>query len=81
MFGAYLDQDERYQQSFVDGWYRTGDIARRNADGYYWFVGRGDDMIKTSGHLIGPFEVETALDELPAVAHSETPRKISLVLR
>jgi len=68
MFRAYLDQDERYQQSFVDGWYRTGDIARRDADGYYWFVGRGDDMIKTSGHLIGPFEVETALDDHPAVA-------------
>ena len=70
MFRAYLDQDDRYQQSFVDGWYRTGDLARRDVDGYYWFVGRGDDMIKTSGHLIGPFEVETALDEHPAVAES-----------
>ena len=70
MFRAYLDQDERYQQSFVDGWYRTGDIARRDADGCYWFVGSGDDMIKTSGHLVGPFEVESALDDHPAVAES-----------
>ncbi len=67
MFRTYLDQNERYQQSFVDGWYRSGDLARRDVDGYYWFVGRGDDMIKTSGHLIGPFEVESAMNEHPAV--------------
>ncbi len=70
MFRTYLDQDERYRRSFVDGWYRTGDLARRDADGYYWFVGRGDDVIKTSGHLIGPFEVESALNEHPAVAET-----------
>jgi acetyl-CoA synthetase len=70
MFRTYLDQDERYQRSFVDGWYRSGDLARRDEDGYYWFVGRGDDVIKTSGHLIGPFEVESALDEHPAVAET-----------
>jgi acetyl-CoA synthetase len=70
MFRTYLDQDERYQRSFIDGWYRTGDLARRDADGYYWFVGRGDDVIKTSGHLIGPFEVESALNEHPAVAET-----------
>ena len=70
MFRAYLDQEERYRRSFVDGWYRTGDLARRDADGYYWFVGRGDDVIKTSGHLIGPFEVESALNEHPAVAET-----------
>lgn len=70
MFRTYLDEDERYQRSFVDGWYRTGDLARRDADGYYWFVGRGDDVIKTSGHLIGPFEVESALNEHPAVAET-----------
>jgi acetyl-CoA synthetase len=67
MFRTYLDQDERYAASFVDGWYRSGDLARRDADGYYWFVGRGDDVIKTAGHLIGPFEVEAVLDEHPAV--------------
>ena len=70
MFRTYLDQEARYQRSFVDGWYRTGDLARRDADGYYWFVGRGDDVIKTSGHLIGPFEVESALNEHPAVAET-----------
>ena len=70
MFRTYLDQEERYQRSFVDGWYLTGDLARRDADGYYWFVGRGDDVIKTSGHLIGPFEVESALNEHPAVAET-----------
>ena len=67
MFRAYLDQDERYRKAFVDGWYRSGDLARRDVDGYYWFVGRGDDVIKTAGHLIGPFEVESVLDEHPAV--------------
>ena len=70
MFRTYLDQEERYQRAFVDGWYLTGDLARRDADGYYWFVGRGDDVIKTSGHLIGPFEVESALNEHPAVAET-----------
>jgi acetyl-CoA synthetase len=51
----------------VGEWYLTGDLARRDADGYYWFVGRADDMIKSSGHLIGPFEVESALMEHAAV--------------
>ena len=51
-------------------WYRSGDLARRDADGYYWFVGRGDDVIKTAGHLIGPFEVEAVLDEHPAVVEA-----------
>ena len=70
MFRTYLDQEERYRSCFVDGWYRSGDLARRDADGYYWFVGRGDDVIKTAGHLIGPFEVENVLDEHPAVVES-----------
>jgi acetyl-CoA synthetase len=70
MFRGYLDQDARYQATFVDGWYRSGDLARRDADGYYWFVGRGDDVIKTAGHLIGPFEVESVLDEHPAVVET-----------
>ena len=48
----------------------TGDLARRDADGYYWFVGRADDVIKTAGHLIGPFEVESALIEHPAVVEA-----------
>ena len=70
MFRTYLDQEERYRRSFVDGWYRSGDLARRDRDGYYWFVGRGDDVIKTAGHLIGPFEVESALNEHPAVVET-----------
>lgn len=70
MFRSYLDQDDRYAAAFVDGWYRTGDLARRDGDGYYWFVGRGDDVIMSAGHLISPFEVESALDEHAAVAES-----------
>ena len=68
MFRAYLGDEERYRKCFRDGWYLSGDLARRDADGYYWFVGRGDDVIKTAGHLIGPFEVESVLLEHPAVA-------------
>ncbi|MEW6166730.1 MAG: acetate--CoA ligase [Pseudomonadota bacterium] len=68
MFRAYLHNEARYRQCFADGWYLTGDLARRDADGYYWFVGRADDVIKSAGHLIGPFEVESTLMEHPAVA-------------
>ena len=68
MFRGYLNEEERYRKNFVDGWYLTGDLAMRDADGYFWFVGRGDDVIKSAGHLIGPFEVESALMEHPAVA-------------
>jgi len=70
MFRAYLGEPERYAKAFVDGWYLTGDFAMRDADGYYWFIGRGDDVIKTSGHLVGPFEVESVLLEHPAVAEA-----------
>jgi len=70
MFRAYLNEDERYRKSFADGWYLTGDLARRDSDGYYWFVGRADDVIKSSGHLIGPFEVESTLMEHAAVAEA-----------
>ena len=70
MMRGYLGEQARYQQCFADGWYLTGDLARRDADGYYWFVGRADDVIKSAGHLIGPFEVERALLEHPAVAEA-----------
>jgi acetyl-CoA synthetase len=70
MFRGYLHDDERYAKCFAGGWYLSGDLARRDADGYYWFVGRGDDVIKSAGHLIGPFEVESALLEHPAVAEA-----------
>ncbi len=70
MFRGYLGDDERYQACFSKGWYLTGDLARRDADGYFWFVGRSDDVIKSAGHLIGPFEVESVLMEHPAVAEA-----------
>ncbi len=70
MMRGYLHEEERYRKCFVDGWYLTGDLARRDAQGYYWFVGRADDVIKSAGHLIGPFEVESALMEHPAVAEA-----------
>jgi acetyl-CoA synthetase len=70
MFRGYLGDAERYRKCFADGFYLTGDLARRDADGYYWFVGRADDVIKSSGHLIGPFEVESALLEHEAVAEA-----------
>jgi acetyl-CoA synthetase len=70
MFRGYLHDEERYQKCFVGGWYLTGDLARRDADGYFWFVGRADDIIKTSGHMVGPFEVESALMEHPSVAEA-----------
>jgi acetyl-CoA synthetase len=70
MMRAYLHEDERYRKCFAGGWYLTGDLAMRDSDGYYWFVGRSDDVIKSAGHLIGPFEVESALMEHPAVAEA-----------
>jgi len=70
MFRGYLNEPERYRKCFAGEWYLTGDLARRDRDGYFWFVGRKDDVIKTSGHLIGPFEVESVLMEHPAVAEA-----------
>ncbi|HEX9180145.1 MAG TPA: acetate--CoA ligase, partial [Burkholderiales bacterium] len=70
MFRGYLNMEERYRKCFVGAWYLTGDLAKRDADGYVWFVGRADDVIKSAGHLIGPFEVESALMEHPAVAEA-----------
>jgi acetyl-CoA synthetase len=70
MFRAYLNDPQRYARCFDGGWYLSGDLARRDADGYFWFVGRADDVIKSAGHLIGPFEVESALLEHAAVAEA-----------
>jgi acetyl-CoA synthetase len=70
MFRGYLNEPERYHKCFADGWYLTGDLARQDEDGYFWFVARADDVIKSSGHLIGPFEVESTLLEHPAVAEA-----------
>ncbi|HVE56475.1 MAG TPA: acetate--CoA ligase, partial [Pyrinomonadaceae bacterium] len=70
LFRAYLNEPERYRKCFNAGFYLSGDLARKDADGYFWFVGRKDDVIKTSGHLIGPFEVESVLLEHEAVAEA-----------
>jgi acetyl-CoA synthetase len=70
MFRDYLGEPDRYRACFAGGWYLSGDLAMRDTDGYVWFVGRSDDVIKSAGHLIGPFEVESALMEHPAVAEA-----------
>jgi acetyl-CoA synthetase len=70
MFRGYLNNEERYRKCFAGDLYLTGDLAKRDQDGYFWFIGRADDVIKSAGHLIGPFEVESALMEHPAVAEA-----------
>jgi acetyl-CoA synthetase len=70
MFRGYIHDEERYRKCFRGEWYVTGDLAERDIDGYFWFVGRADDIIKTAGHMVGPFEVENALMEHPAVAEA-----------
>jgi acetyl-CoA synthetase len=70
MFRTYWNNEAIYQSKFKNGWYLCGDRASIDADGYYWFVGRDDDVINTGGHLVGPFEIESALLEHPAVAES-----------
>jgi len=70
MFRSYLNNEARYAKCFAGDLYLTGDLARIDADGYVWFVGRADDVIKSAGHLIGPFEVESVLMEHPAVAEA-----------
>ena len=70
MFKTYWGNEEMYNSKFQNGWYITGDKARKDEEGYFWFVGRADDVINTAGHLVGPFEVESALLEHPAVAEA-----------
>ena len=67
LFKEYLHDPELTYEAYHDGIYHTGDVAWRDEDGYYWFVGRMDDVIKSSGYRIGPFEVESALMTHPAV--------------
>lgn len=67
LFKEYLHDPELTRQAYHDGIYHTGDVAWRDEDGYLWFVGRTDDVIKSSGYRIGPFEVESALMTHPAV--------------
>ncbi|HEY8546674.1 MAG TPA: acetate--CoA ligase [Acidimicrobiales bacterium] len=70
MFRGYLGRPDLTARCFADGWYLTGDLVRRDADGWYWFVGRRDDVITTAGHLVGPFEIERVLLEHPAVVEA-----------
>ena len=75
MIRGYWNNPEGYAKKFANGWYLTGDRATVDADGYFWFVGRDDDVINTGGHLVGPFEIESALLEHPAVAESAAVAK------
>jgi len=72
---TYWNNEEGYQGKFKNGWFVCGDQATIDTDGYYWFVGRDDDVINTGGHLVGPFEIESALLEHPAVAESAAVAK------
>ncbi len=70
MFRAVWHNQAKYDEYFKEGWYDTGDRAYKDSDGYYWFIGRADDVIKTAGERVGPFEVESALVDHPAVAEA-----------
>lgn len=70
LFRGYLHEEERYNKCFISEWYISGDLAKKDADDYFWFIGRADDIIKTSGHMVGPFEVESTLMKHPAVAEA-----------
>ena len=67
MFRTYYRNESAYAEKFKDGLYRTGDLAWQDEDGYFWYVSRADDVINTAGHLVGPFEVESALLELDEI--------------
>ena len=75
MMRTYWNNEETYRKKFKNGWYMTGDRASIDKEGYFWFVGRDDDIINTGGHLVSPFEVESALIEHPAVAESAVVSK------
>lgn len=81
LFSSYIGDTSRFQSCFIDGWYLTGDLVRRDADGFFWFVGRSDDMIKSAGHTIGPFEIEASMMVHPAVAEIGVVGKPDLLLR
>jgi len=75
MMRAYWNNEEKYREKFVNGWYISGDKATSDNEGYFWFIGRDDDIINTGGHLVSPFEVESALLEHPAVGESAVVSK------
>ena len=70
MFKTYLNIEEVYKIKFKNEYYYSGDLAYKDEEGYYWFVSRNDDIINTAGHLISPFEIESALLEIPEIAES-----------
>ena len=75
MMRTYWNNEETYKKKFVNGWYLSGDRAHIDNEGYFWFTGRDDDVINTGGHLVSPFEVESALLEHEAVAESAVVAK------
>jgi acetyl-CoA synthetase len=75
MMRTYWNNEEKYREKFINGWYLSGDRASIDNDGYFWFIGRDDDVINTGGHLVSPFEVESALLEHPAIAESAVVSK------
>jgi len=75
MMRTYWNNEEAYKSKFKNGWYIPGDRAHIDQDGYFWFIGRDDDVINTGGHLVSPFEVESALLEHEAVAESAVVSK------
>jgi acetyl-CoA synthetase len=75
MMRSYWKNEETYKGKFKNGWYLPGDRAWIDKDGYFWFIGRDDDIINTAGHLVSPFEVESVLLEHPAVAESAVVSK------
>lgn len=75
MMRAYWNNEAKYNEKFVNGFYLTGDKASIDSDGYFWFIGRDDDIINTGGHLVSPFEVESALLEHAAIAESAVVAK------
>ncbi|MFZ4706259.1 MAG: acetate--CoA ligase [Bacteroidales bacterium] len=79
MMRTYWNNEETYQKKFKNGWYLPGDRSSIDNEGYFWFVGRDDDVINTGGHLVSPFEVESALLEHPAVAESAVVAKPDFV--
>ncbi len=81
MMRAYWENEDKFREKFVNGWYLSGDKASNDNEGYFWFVGRDDDIINTGGHLVSPFEVESALLEHPSVSESavvSTPDEINM---
>jgi acetyl-CoA synthetase len=75
MMRTYWNNQEKFKEKFVNGWYLSGDRASIDSEGYFWFIGRDDDVINTGGHLVSPFEVESALLEHPAVGESAVVAK------